>query len=137
MGQLGFFDVRRRYESLDAKKRSIGFRRDDVPWESFRSKLIAAADHRLASHERCDAQEFGGTQALGRIGDLQGSGGTGALQSFGRSGGISASRSPLVHVVSRPWSRRRGPDAKTLRGARTPACCTESGRAIGNAPLLS
>jgi len=42
MGQLGFFDVRQRYESLDAKKRSIGFHRDDVPWESFRSNLMAA-----------------------------------------------------------------------------------------------
>ena len=42
MGQLGFFDVRQRYESLDAKKRSIDFHRDDVPWESFRSNLMAA-----------------------------------------------------------------------------------------------
>jgi hypothetical protein len=39
---------------------------------------------------------------------LQGAGVAGARQSFRRSGGIPSSRPPLVRVVSRPWSRRRG-----------------------------
>src|ERR1700730_9071395 len=38
---------------------------------------------------------------MGRSRDLQGSGVAGALQSLRRSGGISASRSPLVHALSR------------------------------------
>src|ERR1700730_9838383 len=45
---------------------------------------------------------------MGRSGDLQGAGAAGALQSFGRSGGIPASRPPLVHAVSRPGTRGCG-----------------------------
>ena len=36
MGQLGFFDLNRRYESLTEKNEAM------VPFESFRPKLIAA-----------------------------------------------------------------------------------------------
>ena len=42
MGQLGFFDVRRRYEGLDAKNDPLVSIATMVPWESFRSKLKAA-----------------------------------------------------------------------------------------------
>ncbi|PZR82131.1 MAG: IS5/IS1182 family transposase, partial [Hyphomicrobiales bacterium] len=42
MGQLGFFDVRRRYEGLDAKNDPLISIATMVPWESFRSKLKAA-----------------------------------------------------------------------------------------------
>ena len=64
MGQLGFFDLIRRYESLDEKSDPLVAIAAMVPFESFRSKLKAALI-KGESHERCDAQEFGGTQALG------------------------------------------------------------------------
>ena len=54
MGELGFFDLSRRYESLDEKNDPLVAIAAMVPFEIVR-----------ASHERCDAQEFGGTQALG------------------------------------------------------------------------
>ena len=65
MGQLGFFDLIRRYESLDEKSDPLVAIAAMVPFESFRSKLKGGADQGRASYERCDAQEFGGTQALG------------------------------------------------------------------------
>src|ERR1700730_5426604 len=105
MGQLGFFDLNRRYESLTEKNDPLVAIAAMVPFESFRPKLIAAL---IKGELRSGTQEFGGTQAMGRSRDPQGSGVAGALQSLRRSGGISASRSPLVHAFSRPWSRRRG-----------------------------
>src|ERR1700730_4122322 len=42
MGQLGFFDLNRRYESLDEKSDSLVAIAAMVPFESFRSKLKAA-----------------------------------------------------------------------------------------------
>ena len=47
MGQLGFFDLNRRYEGLTEK-----------------NDLLVAIERR-ASQERSGTQEFGGTQALG------------------------------------------------------------------------
>ncbi|MGI8569195.1 MAG: hypothetical protein ACR2KT_09110, partial [Methylocella sp.] len=41
-GQLGFFDLRRRYEGLDAKDDPLVTIAAMVPWESFRPKLKAA-----------------------------------------------------------------------------------------------
>jgi hypothetical protein len=42
MGQLGFFDLNRRYESLDEKNDPLVAIAAMVPFESFRSKLKAA-----------------------------------------------------------------------------------------------
>ena len=42
MGQLGFFDLIRRYESLDEKSDPLVAIAAKVPFESFRSKLKAA-----------------------------------------------------------------------------------------------
>src|SRR5947208_1856581 len=42
MGQLGFFDLIRRYESLDEKSDPLVAIAAMVPFESFRSKLKAA-----------------------------------------------------------------------------------------------
>jgi hypothetical protein len=42
MGQLGFFDLIRRYESLDEKNDPLVAIAAMVPFESFRSKLKAA-----------------------------------------------------------------------------------------------
>ena len=41
MGQLGFFDLNRRYESLDEKSDPLVAIAAMVPFESFRSKLKA------------------------------------------------------------------------------------------------
>jgi IS5 family transposase len=54
MGQLGFFDLSRRYESLTEKHDPLAAIAAMVPFESFRP-----------SQERSGTQEFGGTQALG------------------------------------------------------------------------
>lgn len=42
MGQLGFFDLSRRYEGLDGKNDPLVGLKIMVPWESFRAKLRAA-----------------------------------------------------------------------------------------------
>ena len=42
MGQLGFFDLSRRYECLDAKNDPLVAIAAMVPWESFRPKLKAS-----------------------------------------------------------------------------------------------
>ena len=42
MGQLGFFDLSRRYEGLDKKRDPLATLAAVIPWEMFRSKLVAA-----------------------------------------------------------------------------------------------
>lgn len=42
MGQMGFFDLSRRYEGLDAKNDPLVALERLVPWEAFRPKLEAA-----------------------------------------------------------------------------------------------
>jgi transposase, IS5 family len=42
MGQLGFFDLSRRYEGLDAKDDPLVAIAAMVPWESLRPKLKAS-----------------------------------------------------------------------------------------------
>ena len=42
MGQLGFFDLKQRYESLDDKNDPLAAIAAMVPFESFRPKLKAA-----------------------------------------------------------------------------------------------
>jgi transposase, IS5 family len=42
MGQMGFFDLSRRYEGLDAKNDPLAALERLVPWEAFRPKLEAA-----------------------------------------------------------------------------------------------
>src|SRR3977135_1422255 len=65
MGQLGFFDLNRRYESLDEKNDPLVALAAMVPFESFRSKLKAAlikgelrtsdaTGKRLAGRNPCD-----------------------------------------------------------------------------------
>ena len=56
----------------------------------------------------------GGTQAVGCSGDVQGDRSLRALQPVGRSGGVPASRPPLVHAVSGLGLEDRVPDAKTV-----------------------
>ena len=65
MGQLGFFDLIRRYESLDEKSDPLVAIAAMVPFESFRPKLKAALIKGELRTSDADAQEFGGTQALG------------------------------------------------------------------------
>ncbi len=55
MGQMGFFDLSRRYEGLDAKNDPLVKLNAAVPWERFRGKLEAAlvkAGTRKAAEER-------------------------------------------------------------------------------------
>ena len=59
MGQLGFFDLNRRYESLTEKNDPLVAIAAMVPFESFRPKLNAA----LIKGEL--RRKFSGTQALG------------------------------------------------------------------------
>ena len=65
MGQLGFFDLNRRYESLTEKNDPLVVIAAMVPFESFRPKLHTALIKGEASQERSGTQEFRGTQALG------------------------------------------------------------------------
>ena len=65
MGQLGFFDLNRRYEGLDVKNDPLVAIAAMVPFESFRPKLKAALIKGELRSERSGTQEFGGTQALG------------------------------------------------------------------------
>jgi transposase, IS5 family len=65
MGQLGYFDLSRRYEGLDARNDPLGTIAAMVPWESFWPKLKAG--HRGASGERRGAQELGRAQAMGEV----------------------------------------------------------------------
>jgi IS5 family transposase len=52
MGQLGFFDLSRRSECLDAKNDPLVAIAALVPWECFRPKLRGGADQCRASHAR-------------------------------------------------------------------------------------
>ena len=64
MGQRGFFDLNRRYESLTEKNDPLVAIAAMVPFESFRPKLNAALIKGELRKKR-GTQEFGGTQALG------------------------------------------------------------------------
>src|SRR5580692_10984060 len=58
MGQLGFFDLRRRYEGLDRKKDPLVTLAAVVPWESFRAEIeatLARQDLRAPVAERKSA----------------------------------------------------------------------------------
>ncbi len=58
MGQLGFFDLSRRYEGLDRKRDPLVVLAATVPWELFRPKLLAALtalDLRTPAAERKSA----------------------------------------------------------------------------------
>ncbi len=58
MGQLGFFDLKRRYEGLDKKKDPLVTLAAVVPWETFRPQLeaaLAAYGARTAAAERKSA----------------------------------------------------------------------------------
>src|SRR5580700_7384157 len=57
-GQLGFFDLRRRYEGLDRKKDPLVTLAAVVPWESFRAEIeatLARQDLRAPVAERKSA----------------------------------------------------------------------------------
>src|SRR5580704_732140 len=66
MGQLGFFDLNRRYESLTEKNDPLVAIAAMVPFESFRPKLHTALIKGELRRSRSGTQEFGGTQAMGR-----------------------------------------------------------------------
>src|ERR1700731_1320105 len=100
MGQLGFFDLNRRYESLDEKNDPLLAIAAMVPFESFRSKLKAALIKGELRASDATRKSLAGRKPWDEV-MIQGSGVAGALQSLRRSGGIPASRSPLVHAVSR------------------------------------
>jgi hypothetical protein len=76
MGQLGFFDLSRRYEGLDVK---------DAP-------LVAITAMIRASGEDVARKSPAGRKPWDEVVIFKGA--AGALQSFGRSGGRPASRPP-------------------------------------------
>ena len=58
MGQLGFFDLSRRYESLDKHNDPLATLAPLIPWEAFRPRLRAAfTEHgpRISRDERKSA----------------------------------------------------------------------------------
>ena len=65
MGQIGFFDVAKRYADLDAKNDPLSRIDEVVRWEAFRSRLEAA--WRRPPEERKSR-----AQALGCGADVQG-----------------------------------------------------------------
>ena len=65
MGQLGFFDLSRRYEGLDVKDDPLVAIAAMIPWEILAAEAEGIADRRRASGERRGAQESGRAQALG------------------------------------------------------------------------
>ena len=81
MGQIGFFDLSKRYTGLDAKNEPLAKIDEVVPWEDFRGCLDAVC--RRSDKAR---QVAGGTQAVGRGGDVQDDHSERTLQSVGRSG---------------------------------------------------
>ena len=76
-----------------------------VLWESFQPKLKAAPIKGALRGREAARKNLAGRKRWDEIAVFKGL----ALQALPlrRSGGISAARSPLVRVVSRPWSRRR------------------------------
>ena len=101
MGQLGFFDLIRRYESLDEKSDPLVAIAAMVPFESFRSKLKAALIKGELRTSDATRKSLAGRkpwdevmifkalvlQALYNLSDDQAE--------------YQLSRSPLVHAVSR------------------------------------
>src|ERR1700732_284755 len=90
-----------------------------VPFESFRSKLKAALIKGVLRTSDATRKSLAGRKPWDEV--MQGFGVAGALQSLRRSGGIPASRSPLVHAVSRfgtgGYGSRRQDFAARSRGA--------------------
>ena len=81
MGQIGFFDLSKRYTGLDAKNDPLAKIDEVVPWEDFRGCLNAV--WRRSDKAR---KSRAGAQAVGRGGDVQDDHSERALQSVGRSG---------------------------------------------------
>src|SRR6266550_2265984 len=100
MGQLGFFDLNRRYESLDEKNDPLVAIAAMVPFESFRSKLKAAPIKGELRTSDATRKSLAGRKPWDEVMIFKALV-LHALQSLRRSGGIPASRSPLVHAVSR------------------------------------
>ncbi len=65
MGQIGFFDLSRRYEGLDQKNDPLVLLAIMVPWESFRPKLKAALVNGGQNWVRFPGQ-FGGLAKVDR-----------------------------------------------------------------------
>src|SRR4030088_803394 len=101
MGQLGFFDLIRRYESLDEKNDPLVAIAAMVPFESFRSKLKAALIKGELRTSDATRKSLAGRKPWDEVMILKALLLQALLQSLRRSGGIPASRSPLVHAVSR------------------------------------
>src|SRR5947208_11149120 len=60
MGQLGFFDLNRRYEGLDKKKDPLVTLAHVVPWESFRPLLSAALAQQGTRTAPCERKSAAG-----------------------------------------------------------------------------
>jgi IS5 family transposase len=86
MGQLGFFDLNRRYESLTEKNDPLVAIAAMVPFESFRPKLIKGELRRSEAERRNSAGRKPWDEVV-----IFKAGVAGALQSLRRSGGIPAS----------------------------------------------
>ena len=70
MSQPGFFDLSRRYESLDAKPDPLLALNRLIPWETFRPKLRSALEETGQRMTSGSAQEPGWPQAVGRGPDV-------------------------------------------------------------------
>ena len=95
MGQMCFFDIANRYAGLDAKNDPLVKIDEVVPWEDFRPRLEAAwrkpdEDRKSpAGRKPWDALVMFKAIVLCAL-----------YKPVGRSGGVPASRPPLVHAVS-------------------------------------
>ena len=81
MGQMGFFDLSKRYTGLDAKNEPLAKIDEVVPWEDFRGCLDAV--WRRSDKAR---KSRAGRKPWGRGGDVQDDHSERTLQSVGRSG---------------------------------------------------
>ena len=72
MGQMGFFDIAKRYAGLDAKNDPLLKIDEVVPWEDFRPRLEAPFVKLRMAQAGQGTEVVGGAQTLGCGGDVQG-----------------------------------------------------------------
>ena len=98
MGQLGFFDLIRRYESLDEKSDPFVAIAAMLPFESFRSKLKAALIKGELRTSDATRKSLAGRKPWDEVMIFKAL----VLQAlYNLSDDQAESRSPLVHAVSR------------------------------------
>src|SRR6202045_111926 len=101
MGQLGFFDLNRRYESLTEKNDPLVAIAAMVPFEFFRPKVIAALIKGELRRSEAERNSSAGRKPWDEVVIFKAL----VLQALYN---LSDDQAPLVHAFSRPWSRRRG-----------------------------